>query len=46
VSYQDIAATEFHLKTAGPLPPGDYNVEAFLDDKSAGTRPFQIAKPD
>jgi hypothetical protein len=46
VSYQDIAATEFHLKTAGPLPPGDYSVEAFLDDKSAGTRPFQIAKPD
>jgi hypothetical protein len=46
VSYQDIAATEFHLKTAGPLPPGDYSVEAFLDDKPAGTRPFQVAKPD
>ena len=34
VSYQDIAATEFHLKTAAALPPGDYTVEAFLDSKS------------
>ena len=46
VSYQDIAATEFHLKTAAALPPGDYSVEAFLDEKSAGTRPFKVAKPD
>ena len=46
VSYQDIAATEFHLKTAAALPPGDYSVEAFLDSKSAGTRPFKVAKPD
>jgi hypothetical protein len=46
VSYRDVAATEFHLKTAAALPPGDYVVEAFLDDKSAGTRPFKVAKPD
>jgi hypothetical protein len=46
VSYRDIAATEFHLKTAVALPPGDYVVEAFLDAKSAGARPFKVAKPD
>ena len=46
VSYQDIAATEFHLKTAAALPPGDYAVEAFLDEKSVGSRPFKVAKPD
>jgi hypothetical protein len=46
VSYQDIAATEFHLKTAAALPPGDYTVEAFLDGQPAGTRAFQVAKPD
>lgn len=45
VSYQDIA-TEFHLKTAAALPPRDDVVEAFLDAKSAGTRPFKVAKPD
>jgi hypothetical protein len=46
VSYQDIAATEFHLKTAAALPPGEYSVEAFLDGKSAGARPFKVAKQD
>jgi hypothetical protein len=46
VSYRDIAATEFHLKTAATLPPGDYVVEAFLDAKSAGARPFKVVKPD
>ena len=46
VSYQDIAATEFHLKTAVALPPGDYVAEAFLDDKPVGSRPFKVAKPD
>ena len=46
VSYQDVAATEFHLKTAAALPPGDYSVEAFLDGQPAGTRPFQVTKQD
>jgi hypothetical protein len=46
VSYQDIAATEFHLKTAAALPPGDYIVEAFLEGQSVGTRPFQVSKAE
>lgn len=46
VYYRDVAATEFHLQRAGALPPGAYVVEAFLDGKSVGTRPFQVAKPD
>ncbi len=36
------AATEFHLQSAGGLPPGDYSVEAFLDGVSAGTREFRV----
>lgn len=36
------AATEFHLQSAGGLPPGDYSVEAFLDGQSAGTREFRV----
>ena len=36
------AATEFHLQSAGGLPPGDYAVEAFLDGISAGTRDFRV----
>ncbi len=42
VAYRDVAATEFHLQTAGALPPGDYNVEAFLDGQSVGTRAFRV----
>ena len=36
------SATEFHLQSAGGLPPGDYAVEAFLDGISAGTRDFRV----
>jgi hypothetical protein len=36
------AATEFHLQSAGGLPPGDYAVEAFLDGISAGMREFRV----
>lgn len=36
------AATEFHLQSAGGLPPGDYSVEAFLDGVSAATREFRV----
>jgi hypothetical protein len=46
VSYTDVAATEFHLKTAAALPPGDYTVDLFLDGQSVGTRPFKVVKPD
>jgi hypothetical protein len=46
VSYQDVAATEFHLQTAAALPPGDYSVEVLIDGQSAGTRPFKVEKKD
>ena len=44
VSYKDVAATEFHLESAGGFPVGDYTVEAFLDGQSAGTREFRVEK--
>ena len=42
VSYKGAAATEFHLQGAGGVPPGEYNVEVFLDDKSVGNRAFRV----
>lgn len=45
VSFRDDAATEFHLQSANGFPPGDYTVEAFLDEKSVGTRTFKVEIP-
>lgn len=42
VSYKDVAATEFHLQSAGGFPVGDYTVEAFFDGQPVGTRPFRV----
>jgi hypothetical protein len=42
VSYRDIAATEFHLQSAGGFPPGDYTAEVFLDGRSVGSREFRV----
>ncbi len=42
VSYRDVAATEFHLQSAGGFPVGDYTVEAFLNGQSVGLRPFRV----
>lgn len=42
VSYRDVSATEFHLQSAGGFPVGDYTVEAFLDDRSVGTKEFRV----
>ena len=44
VSYRDVAATEFHLQSAGGFPPGEYSVEVFVDDQSVGTREFRVEK--
>lgn len=44
VSYQDVAATEFELQSAGDFPVGDYTVEAFLDGESVGIREFRVEK--
>jgi hypothetical protein len=44
VSYRDVAATEFHLQSAGGFPVGDYKVEVFLDDQPVETREFRVEK--
>lgn len=42
VSYKGAAVTEFHLQSATGFPPGDYNVEIFIDGTSVGSRPFRV----
>ncbi len=42
VSYRGEASTEFHLQNSGGFPAGDYEVELFIDGKSAGARKFRI----
>lgn len=42
---KNAGATEFHLENAGGFPPGDYSVEVFLDDVSAGTKEFRVEQP-
>ena len=39
---KNAGATEFHLENAGGFPPGDYTVEVFLNDVSAGTKEFRV----
>ena len=36
------AFTEFHISKPGGLPKGKYKVEVFLDNKSAGTKEFEV----
>ncbi len=36
------AWTEFHISKPGGLPKGKYKVEVFLDNKSAGTKDFEV----
>ena len=43
VSYREPAATEFHLRYAGGLPPGDYTVEIQFDGMPVGSRDFVVA---
>ena len=42
VSYRDAAATSFNLVNSGGFPIGNYNVEVFVDGKSAGSRNFKV----
>ena len=42
VSYTDVAATAFTLKTVAGFPPGDYSAEVFLDGQPAGTKTFRV----
>lgn len=36
------AVTEFHVSKPSGWPPGDYQVEIFLGDKSAGVKKFTV----
>jgi hypothetical protein len=45
VSYKGPAATEFHIQNSSGFPPGDYNVEVFLDGTSVGKRDYRVEKP-
>lgn len=42
VSYRDIAATDFSLRSVAGFPTGQYTAEVFLDGQSAGTRTFRV----
>ena len=42
VSYTDVAATDFSLRSVAGFPPGEYSAEVFLDGQSAGTRTFRV----
>ena len=42
VSYKGGAATEFHIEYSGGFPPGDYDIELFLNGMSIGTRRVRV----
>lgn len=42
VSSREASATEFHLQSGDPFPPGDYSVEVFLDGQPVGSREFRV----
>ena len=42
VSYRGSAATEFHIEYSGGFPPGDYDIELFLNGMSVGMRRVRV----
>jgi hypothetical protein len=42
VSYKGSAATEFHIEYSGGFPPGDYDIELFLNGMSIGMRRVRV----
>jgi hypothetical protein len=42
VSYQNSAATEFHMQYAGKLPVGDYRVEVMIDGMQVAMRTLEV----
>jgi hypothetical protein len=42
VSYNQQAATEFHIQNSGGFPPGAYRLEVFLDGEPIGERNFRV----
>lgn len=45
VSYTDVTATDFSLRSMAGFPPGQYSAEVFLDGQSGGTRTFRVDAP-
>jgi hypothetical protein len=45
VTYNQAAATDFRLQSAGEFPFGDYTAVVFLDGQSVGTRAFHVERP-
>lgn len=42
VSMKGSGATEFHIEYSGGFPPGDYDIELFLNGESVGTRRVRV----
>ena len=42
VSYRGSAATEFHIEYSGGFPPGDYDIELFMNGMSVGMRRVRV----
>ena len=42
VSYTDIAATDFSLRSVAGFPSGQYTAEVLLDGQSVGTKTFRV----
>ena len=42
VSMKGSGATEFHIEYSGGFPPGDYDIELFLNGQSVGTRRVRV----
>jgi hypothetical protein len=42
ISMKGSGATEFHIDYSGGFPPGDYDIELFLNGQSVGTRRVRV----
>jgi hypothetical protein len=42
VSFKGPGATSFQMQNSGGFPPGNYSVEVFIDEVSAGKRAFKV----
>jgi hypothetical protein len=42
VSYKGSAATEFHIEYSGGFPPGEYDIELFLNGMPVGSRRVRV----
>jgi hypothetical protein len=42
ITMKGSGATEFHIDYSGGFPPGDYDIELFLNGQSVGTRRVRV----